>query len=125
MTSSSKRKGDVFERAVLATTRTLGFPWAERTRAGYERDHGDLHLVPGRAVIVQAKNRARPAWSEWLAQLAAQRANSGADHAVLVVKRAGIADPGEQLAVMRYADMLRLLRAAGYGEPLNSGEGAA
>ena len=120
MPHPNKRKGDRFEAVLRDALRALGFPWTERTRAGYERDHGDLHLVPGRAVIVQAKSVTRPAWSEWLRDLAAQRANAGADHAVLVVKRPGIVDGGQQLAVMTVADWARLVRAAGYGEPIGA-----
>lgn len=118
-----KAKGDRFEIALRDYLRNHGFPWTERTRAGYARDHGDLHLSPG--LIVQAKNRARLCWSEWFTQLAQQRADAGAAHAVLVVRRPGIARPEDALAVMRVADMARLLRDAGYGEPLHDDQTAA
>jgi hypothetical protein len=119
MPNPNKIRGDSFERSIRDFARRAGFPWAERTRAGYERDHGDVHLDPvTRALIVQAKNVARPAWSEWLAGLAAQVGHAGATFGVLVVKRRGIAEPGRQLAVMELDDWLRLARAAGYGTPL-------
>ncbi|GEL17663.1 restriction endonuclease [Pseudonocardia asaccharolytica] len=118
MVSPQKRRGDDFERAVQDHLRSNGFPWCGRTRAGYARDHGDLHLVPGPAVIVQCKNVARLALPEWLSQLAEQVAEAGADHGVLVVKRRGVADPGRSYAVMELDAMARLLRAAGYGSEL-------
>ena len=118
MTSTQKAKGDAWERAVRDHCRDHGFPWTERTRAGYERDHGDLHLVPGPAVIGQAKNHARINLPEWLAQLAEQVTDCGAEHGFVVVKRRGVADPGRGYAVQELDAHLRLLRAAGYGEPI-------
>lgn len=117
MTSANKVKGDVFERALRDHLAAAGFD-VERTRAGYARDHGDLHIRPGHraGVIVQAKNHARLALSEWLTGLRTQLVDSGADHGVLVVKRRGIGDPGKSYAVMELDDLLALLRAAGYGE---------
>jgi hypothetical protein len=118
MTSTQKAKGDAWERAVRDHCQANGFPWTERTRAGYARDHGDLHLVPGPAVIGQAKNYARINLPEWLAQLAEQITDSGAEHGFLAVKRRGVADPGRSYAVLELDALLRLLRVAGYGEPL-------
>lgn len=125
MTGTNKRKGDAAERAVQKALHALGFPWTEKTRAGYERDHGDLHLCPGPAAIAQVKNARPPRWSEWLEQMAEQKSNAGADVAFLVWKRVGLGDAraGEWLAVMTLADMAELLRRAGYGSPLeNEGE---
>ncbi len=121
MPNPKKTKGDAWERAVRDHARTHGFPWTERTRAGYARDHGDLHLVPGPAVIAQAKNHARLCLSEWLEQLAHQVTDCGAEHGFLLVKRRGIGDPGQGYAVQTYDAHLRLLRAAGYGEPTGGG----
>lgn len=118
MTSTQKAKGDAWERAVRDHCRDHGFPWTERTRAGYTRDHGDLHLTPGPGVIAQAKNHQRICLPEWLAQLDTQTVDAGADHGFLAVKRRGVADPGRAYAVLELDALLRLLRAAGYGEPL-------
>jgi hypothetical protein len=118
MSNSNKAKGDAYERAVQDYLQTSGFPWTEKTRAGYARDHGDLHLVPGPAVIAQAKNHNRITLPEWLAQLEDQITAAGADHGFLAVKRRGVGDPGRSYAVMELAGLVRLLRAAGYGTPL-------
>lgn len=117
MASTQKNKGDAWERAVRDHCRARGFPWTEKTRAGYARDHGDLHLVPGPAVIAQAKNHARLCLPEWLGQLDEQIADSGAEHGFLAVKRRGVTNPGRAYAVLELDALLRLLRAAGYGEP--------
>lgn len=116
MTNVNKIKGDRWERDVQDYAQAHGFPWAERTRAGYARDHGDIHLDPvTRAVILQAKNHAAMRLGEWLAGLADQVDAAGAQHGALVVKRRGVGDAGRSYAVMELSALLGLLRAAGYG----------
>lgn len=113
----SKIKGDRFEIALREHFRAAGFD-ADRTRAGYARDHGDLHLAAtpaGPAVIVQAKNERRIDLSGYMRDVEAQRDAAGAEHGFAVVKRPGIADPGRQYAVMEVDWLLALLREAGYG----------
>lgn len=122
MAHPNKRRGDAYEAAVRDHLQANGFPWTERTRAGYARDHGDLHLTPGPGAVAQCKNHARIDLPGWLAQLDQQVADSGADHGFLVVKRRGVGDPGKSYAVMELDALLRLLRAAGFGEPLSEGE---
>lgn len=121
MVNPQKRKGDQAERAVMAALHKLGFPWTEKTRAGYARDAGDLHLVPGPAAIAQVKNVRTPRWSEWLEGLDAQIEEAKADVGFLVWKRVGIGDAraNEWLAVMTLEHMAMLLRRAGYGDPVD------
>lgn len=118
MPNPNKLRGDRAERAVRDYLRANGFPHCERTRAGYTRDAGDLHPAPG--LTVQVKDRAQYAWPEWLRQLDEQRDEAKADHAVLVVKRRNLGDPGQWLAVMPLAAIARLLRDAGYGYELET-----
>lgn len=117
MPNPNKIKGDMFERAVQAYLQKNGFPWCEKTRAGYERDTGDLHLVPGPAVIAQVKNRAKWEVPAWLAGLQNQVRNAGARHGMLVVKKPRVSDPGQSYVVMELAAVVELLREAGYGAP--------
>jgi hypothetical protein len=132
VTSSQKRKGDSFECAIRDHLAAAGFD-VERTRAGYERDYGDLHVmvtdppattpdgtltmhreVRRPAVVVQAKNHRAHQLGEWLSQTAQQRNEANAPHGVLVVKRRGVGAPGRQYAVLELDDLLALLREAGY-----------
>jgi hypothetical protein len=120
MAHPNKTKGDAYERAVRDHCQAAGFD-ADRTRAGYARDHGDIHLATspvGPRVIVQAKNHARLCLSEWLQQLDEQVGESGARHGFLAVKRRGVGDPGKSYAVMELDALLVLLRQAGYGSPI-------
>jgi hypothetical protein len=118
MTSSQKRKGDAYEHALRAHLANGGFA-VSRTRAGYERDYGDLHILGdghGPAVIVQSKNQ--PNWNGmvggWVTATQLQRDQAGARHGFLVVKRRGIASPGRQFVIKELDDELALLREAGY-----------
>lgn len=125
LSNPNKRKGDHTEAAARNHYRNLGFPDTEKTRAGYTRDAGDLHLRRGR-LITQVKNCKALRWQEWFEQLAAQRAEANADVAWLTVKRPGMGDTrvGQWLAVMTVDDHAALLHAAGYGRPLDT-DGAA
>lgn len=111
-----KAKGDRAERDARDWYRQHGYPGAERTRAGYTRDAGDLHLSPG--AIAQVKDCKTARWSEWLEQLDEQQAEAGADVAWLVVKRRGHADPSRWLAVMTVEQHAELVRRAGFGTPM-------
>lgn len=112
----NKAKGDAFERALREHCRAAGFD-ADRTRAGYARDHGDLHLdatPAGPRVIVQAKNVRAIDLSGFLADVAEQRDAAGAEYGFAVVKRRGVGDPGRSYAVLELDWLLDLLREAGY-----------
>lgn len=115
MTNPNKRKGDRTEMSARSWYRLSGFPWAERTRAGYMRDAGDLHVSP--TAITQVKNCRVLRWAEWFQQLQEQKIEARADVAWLTVKRPGMGDAqvGQWLAVMTVEDHAALLRAAGHG----------
>lgn len=122
MPNPNKIKGDRFEAILRDYFRTAGFFRAAKTKAGYERDAGDIHLDPlvgiGPGVICQAKNVATPRWSEWLAGLEKQITEARAEYGFIAWKRRGIAKPEQQLAVMPMDQFVRLLRDAGFGQPL-------
>ena len=128
MPNANKRKGDVFERTMRDFFRIAGFPHAERTRAGYQRDAGDIHMDPipqvglGPGVICQCKNVVTPKWSEWLDGLEKQIDEARADVGFIAWKRRGVGWPGAQLAVMPMEQFTELLRRAGYGDALEGEE---
>lgn len=117
MVNPSKRKGDEMEWALLAWAgrflADVGSPLTvERTRAGYERDHGDLHvLTPDRVLLAawQAKNRREWSISAWVDQTAWQAQQARARFGALFVKRPRVADPGRTFAIMPATEYLRLL----------------
>ena len=118
MVNPQKRKGDTFEIALRNHLGDAGL-LVSRTRAGYERDHGDIHLLGdghGPPVIFQAKNQREMRIGEWLTVTALQRDQAGAKHGILVVKRRGVGAVGRQYAVLELDDLVALLREAGYAE---------
>lgn len=124
MTSRQKAKGDRYERDVRMLARMNGFPHAERTKAGYERDAGDLHLDPqiglGPGAVVQCKDVRTPNWTEWFDQLDAQKDESHAEVAFIAWKRSRPGKAPLHLAVLPLDEMFTLLRRAGYGNSLEN-----
>jgi hypothetical protein len=118
MSNPNKRKGDQFEWDLIAlgedpagVLHEAGLT-VERTRAGYERDEGDLHVLTSdrqRLATLQAKNRRERKWSEWLADTERQGVAARARFAALIVKRNGIGDVGRSYAITTVHAHLRLL----------------
>lgn len=84
------------------------FPDAKRTRAGRREDEGDL-ISPKGDWTCQVKSVKTPQWSQWLDDLADQKAASGMSTAFLSVKRSRPGKAPLRLAVMPLDDMLELL----------------
>lgn len=118
MVNPSKKKGDRFELATMAALTALldgtGL-LVERTRDGYERDGGDLHiLTPDRVVlfVVQCKDVIVKDWRlpEWLRDLVEQLRIAHAGRGFLSVKRPRVLDAGSAYAVCDVAAMAALVR---------------
>jgi len=140
--------GTYAETAVVRAARTRGFPWADRFALHGRRDVGDVMLCPGVIVEVKGGDMARNLSDRdvqtWLDETARERDNGNALVAFLVVQRpyvgannadrwwaywrlGWIADLDDRpwfyarsMAVRTtLAESLTMLRAAGYGEPLD------
>ena len=113
MTSASRRqRAHQTEHAVADYLRTHGWPYAEAVGAG--RSGRDVLGVPGIAVEVKARRDYSPL--AWLRQVA----STACDDLPLVVARPDGMGPASVAAwpvTMRLADVVTLLRAAGYGDP--------
>lgn len=146
--AANRRKGHTAERDLCRWLRTNGFPHAERAvRTGFrvgERvsaDPGDVTGTPG--IVWSVKDCAVEELRKWLAELERMRAADNAPVALLVHKRRGHADPARwwcwmplDLALwlisgssrsedayrvpmrMELGHVVTLLRAAGYGDPI-------
>lgn len=94
MVNKSKSVGTKAESAVVRAAQTRGFFGAERRALRGRSDVGDVLLCPGVVVQVKGGDMARKASdalvSKWLEQTEQQRINAGAEHAFLVVQRAGV-----------------------------------
>jgi hypothetical protein len=110
--SKSRSKGTSFETLIARYMRDNGFPFAERRALHGNLDKGDINA--GAPLVFECKAAKRHELSGWLAETEQERINAEADYGVLVVKRQGHATGGEQYAIMRFADMMKLLKQAGY-----------
>ena len=111
MTHPNKIKGSAAERAVAAWLRENGYPYAERTRAGWTDDRGDIDGLPG--VCIEVKNEKRIDLPQYLRELAREIENARADTGVVIVKRRGISDAGQWYAVLPAGLWLALIKETG------------
>ena len=115
--STAKAKGTKWESAIVAHLRANGFPHSERRTLSGSDDKGDINAAPG--LVIEAKNQARHSWAEWLDEALAEARNVGPGTVGIVwAHRRGKADAGDGYVVMDGATATRLLRLAGYGNPL-------
>jgi len=110
--SRSRTKGTTWESAIVAFLRDHGAPHAERRAAAGAKDRGDVAGIPG--VVIEAKSAARVELGVWLAEAEVERANDGADLAVVWHKRRGKTCAGEGYVTMSGATLVQLLTDAGY-----------
>lgn len=108
MTNPQKRKGSAAERLVAAWLRSKGWIHAERSRAGWQDDRGDIDGMPG--VVIEVKNQKRIDIPGWLDELEVEMVNARAWTGVLVIKRRGSTNPDDWYFVMPghvWADLMR------------------
>lgn len=107
MTSPQKRKGSSAELAVAKWLNKLGWVHAERSRAGWTDDRGDIDGIPG--VCIEVKNEKRIDLPGYLRELEVEMANAKAWAGAVIVKRRGSTDPADWYAVMpaqKWAELL-------------------
>ena len=114
--SKQKAKGTRWESAIVAYLRDHGFPHAERRALTGGKDLGDINAAPG--LVIEAKDQARHSFAEWLDEATTEGRNAHADVAAVWAHRRGKGSPGDAYVVMTGEQFVRLLRAAGYGSPL-------
>lgn len=89
-----KAIGTKAETAVTRAAQMRGFPHAERRALRGRADVGDVLLCPGLVLEVKGGDMARRASdalvAKWLVETERERVNANAEHAFLVVQRAGV-----------------------------------
>ena len=98
MTSPQKRKGSAAELAVAKWLRKLGWIHAERSRAGWTDDRGDIEGMPG--VCIEVKNEKKIDLPGYLRELEVEIANAQAWTGTVIVKRRGSMNVDDWYAVM-------------------------
>jgi hypothetical protein len=107
MTSPQKRKGSSAELAVAKWLNKLGWTQAERSRAGWTDDRGDIDGMPG--VCIEVKNEKRIDLPGYLRELAVEMENAKAWTGTVIVKRRGSTDVSDWYAVMPASVWAKLL----------------
>ena len=98
VTSPQKRKGSAAELAVAKWLRKLGWIHAERSRAGFQDDRGDIDGMPG--VCIEVKNEKKIDLPGYLRELEVEIANAQAWTGTVIVKRRGSMNVDDWYAVM-------------------------
>jgi hypothetical protein len=114
MTSPQKRKGSAAELAVAKWLKEWGWMNAERSRAGWQDDRGDIEGVPG--VCIEVKNQKQFDIPGWLEELRVEMENADAWTGTLIVKRRGSMDVDEWYAIMPAWVWASLLAAIDFGD---------
>lgn len=108
MANPSKAKGTDFEVMCLPLLRTV-WPEAERRAQQGNNDKGDYHLPGEKRFIIEAKNRTTMALQQWLREAGAEAKNAGVPYGVVLHKRKGSRQPGEQFVTMTLDTFLGLV----------------
>ena len=110
MTSPQKRKGSAAELAVAKWLRKLGWVHAERSRAGWTDDRGDIDGMPG--VCIEVKAEKKFDLPGYLRELEVEMGNAKAWTGTVIIKRRGSMNVDDWYAVMPakiWAELLLML----------------
>lgn len=113
--ASAKKAGSSFERLVADYLRdALDNPNIDRMVKSGSLDRGDIANVRdshGRLLAIEAKNTATMSLPQWEREATAEALNYGAHAGIIIHKRRGTADPGEQWVTMTAETLTKLLTA--------------
>lgn len=110
--ASAKKAGTDFETLMVDYFKRAWEPECERRRLSGAKDRGDLAFLKCRLgrVVVECKDYAGSVKvGPWLDEAETERGNDDAAIGVVVVKRARIGDPGQQLVMMTAATLVALV----------------
>jgi hypothetical protein len=106
----NKRKGNRAELLVAKWLRKYGWVNAERSRAGWIDDRGDIDGLPG--VCIEVKNEKKIDIPGYLKELEVEMSNARAWTGAVIIKRRGTEDVDDWYAVMPakvWAELLAML----------------
>ncbi|WP_402465719.1 hypothetical protein [Isoptericola aurantiacus] len=109
--ASAKAAGTRFESSVVGYLAEHVDDRIERRRQSGANDRGDVsglrHM--GARVVVEAKNVSRLSLSAWVEEADVERRNDDAQVGLVVHKRHGRGDPGDQYVTLTLRDLVALL----------------
>lgn len=110
--SSAKKAGTAFESLVVGLLARVVDDRIERRRLSGANDRGDISgwRFAGRRIVAECKDyggQLKP--SPWLAEAETQRLNDDAHVGLVIAKRRGTTDPGDQFVLLTLRDLIALL----------------
>ena len=110
--ASAKAAGSAFERMVADYLNTHVDDRIDRRVKTGAKDKGDIaglrHM--GQRIVIECKEYGgRLMASPWLNEAEIERGNDSAGVGIVVAKRRGTTDPGEQIVMMTLADLVSLM----------------
>ena len=112
--SSAKQAGSRFERTTADYLRDKLSEFIDRKVRTGAKDTGDIANVrtaKGRKVAVECKDYGgQLKLAEWVREAEVERLNDGASVGLVVAKRRGTAQPGEQWVILTVDGLIELLR---------------
>jgi len=117
MTSPQKIKGSAYEREVVKALTEAGI-YAERAYgAGRPDDVGDISGIPN--WILECKNHAKFALSQWLAEAERERQNAKAKFGAVIIKKRG-KSAKESYVLLDFETFVKILKELNAKSPANS-----
>ena len=109
--TSAKAAGTRHERLVADYLATHVDDRIDRRVKTGAKDRGDIAGLRhyGHRVVIECKNVTRPDISGWLREAETERLNDDAIAGLVIAKRHGKTDPGEQLVLMTLANLVTIL----------------
>lgn len=112
MVNKAKAKGTAAETAVVDYLRSEGGAGVERRALHGSADRGDIAGIL--AVVIEVKNTRDIDLAGALAEAKVEQLNDHADVGVAWIKKRGRTNPADWYVVMDGAQLVMLLKAAGY-----------
>lgn len=108
--ASAKTAGTRFETLVATYLAMHVDDRIERRRLTGSRDRGDLAgwRFAGLRIVAELKDHAQLSVGPWLNEAEVERRNDDADVALVIAKRRGISDPGDQIVLLTLRDLVAL-----------------
>lgn len=109
--ASAKAAGTRFERLIADWLAEHVSEFIDRRAKTGNRDKGDLGGIRahGQEVIAELKDHARHDLAGWINQADTERGNADALAGLVIFKRRGTTDPGDQYVLMTVRDLAALL----------------
>ena len=117
MPNPQKTKGSAYERLIKDGLADAGYDDAERTRAGWSDDRGDIHGISHPvlgAFTFECKNHKALNLAGWVAELDRERHANGGGLGAVVHKKKGETTAAQQYATLPFWMLVQLLIEAGY-----------